>query len=309
VILEEFGVTDIAAQCINGAVPTHIHHSTRSAHRSAGAKSDLNLRICCDRTTTLLEGKRAAGCAKVYAEKTSGKGTGGRVELAKALERLAKGDVLIVTRLDRLARSTRDLLNILHDLGNHGVGFRSLADASADTTTAHGRLMLTVLAGIAEFERKLINARTGEGRARAKARGVRFGRPPGLMPISSRRLSSGLPKARRRPILRVHTAWELRQSIAWQQAAFFPQTQGREAAEEMSKRLTRQQLETMVKPLDQKRAAGEWSPAHGQYDEAFYRLTGIRRVFSSADADVIDQVMATAATAVRRLSIGKDFWR
>jgi DNA invertase Pin-like site-specific DNA recombinase len=77
--------------------------------------------------------------------------------------------VLIVTRLDRLARSTRDLLNILHDLGDRGVGFKSLADAWANTTTAHGRLMLTVLAGIAEFERELITARTGEGRARAKA--------------------------------------------------------------------------------------------------------------------------------------------
>jgi DNA invertase Pin-like site-specific DNA recombinase len=123
---------------------------------------------------------RAAGCAKVYAEKISGKGTSGRVELAKALRRLDKGDVLIVTRLDRLARSTRDLLNILHDLGDRRVSFKSLADAWADTTTAHGRLMLTVLAGIAEFERSLIIARTGEGRARAKARGVRFGRPPAL---------------------------------------------------------------------------------------------------------------------------------
>jgi DNA invertase Pin-like site-specific DNA recombinase len=123
---------------------------------------------------------RAAGCAKVYAEKVSGKGTDGRLELARLLKRLDKGDVLMVTRLDRLARSTRDLLNILHDLGDRGVGFKSLADAWADTTTAHGRLMLTVLAGIAEFERELINARTGEGRARAKARGVRFGRPPVL---------------------------------------------------------------------------------------------------------------------------------
>ena len=79
--------------------------------------------------------------------------------------------------LDRLARSTRDLLNILDELGNRGVGFRSLKDAWADTTTPHGRLMLTVLGGLAEFERELIRARTDDGRKRAQARGVRFGRP------------------------------------------------------------------------------------------------------------------------------------
>jgi DNA invertase Pin-like site-specific DNA recombinase len=88
----------------------------------------------------------------------------------------------VVTRLDRLARSTRDLLNILHTLGERGVGFKSLADTWADTTTAHGRLLVTMLAGIAEFERELIRARTGEGRKRAQARGVKFGRPPSLTP-------------------------------------------------------------------------------------------------------------------------------
>jgi DNA invertase Pin-like site-specific DNA recombinase len=96
------------------------------------------------------------------------------------LKRLETGDVLMVTRLDRLARSTRDLLNILYTLGERGVGFKSLADSWADTTTPHGRLLVTMLAGIAEFERELIRARTGEGRTRAKARGVRFGRPPVL---------------------------------------------------------------------------------------------------------------------------------
>ena len=84
------------------------------------------------------------------------------------------GDVLLVTRLDRLARSTRDLLNVLAAVGERGAGFKSLKDAWADTTTAHGRLMLTVLGGLAEFERELIMARTGEGRLRAKARGVRL---------------------------------------------------------------------------------------------------------------------------------------
>jgi DNA invertase Pin-like site-specific DNA recombinase len=121
----------------------------------------------------------AAGCAKVYGEKVSGVRTD-RPELAKLLKRLEPGDVLMVTRLDRLARSTRDLLNILDTIGKAGAGFRSLADTWADTTTAHGRLMLTILGGLAEFERELIKARTSDGRSRAKARGVRFGRPPSL---------------------------------------------------------------------------------------------------------------------------------
>jgi DNA invertase Pin-like site-specific DNA recombinase len=123
-----------------------------------------------------------AGCAKVYAEKVSGAKTNGRAELGKVLKRLQAGDVLMVTRLDRLARSTRDLLNILHTLGERSIGFKSLADAWADTTTPHGRLLVTMLAGIAEFERELIRARTSDGRARAKARGVHMGRPPKLTP-------------------------------------------------------------------------------------------------------------------------------
>jgi DNA invertase Pin-like site-specific DNA recombinase len=82
-----------------------------------------------------------------------------------------------VTRLDRLARSTRDLLNTLDAIGKAGAAFRSLHDTWADTSTTHGRLMLTVLGGLAEFERDLIRART-DGRARAKARGVHMGRPP-----------------------------------------------------------------------------------------------------------------------------------
>jgi DNA invertase Pin-like site-specific DNA recombinase len=119
---------------------------------------------------------KGAGCIKVYAEKISG-ARGDRAELARALKRIDSGDTLIVTRLDRLARSTRDLLNILHALGEKGARFKSLRDAWADTTSAHGRLMLTVLGGLAEFERELILARTNDGRKRAKARGVRFGRP------------------------------------------------------------------------------------------------------------------------------------
>ena len=121
----------------------------------------------------------AAGAAKVYSEKMSG-ARSDRPELGKLLKRLAAGDVLMVTRLDRLARSTRDLLNILGEIGKHDAGFKSLADPWADTTTPHGRLMLTVLGGLAEFERSLILARTSDGRTRAKANGVRFGRPAKL---------------------------------------------------------------------------------------------------------------------------------
>jgi DNA invertase Pin-like site-specific DNA recombinase len=88
--------------------------------------------------------------------------------------------VLLVTRLDRLARSTRDLLNVLATMAEKGAGFRSIADSWADTTTPHGRLMLTILGGLAEFERSLILARTSEGRTRAMGRGVRFGRKPKL---------------------------------------------------------------------------------------------------------------------------------
>lgn len=123
---------------------------------------------------------REAGAAKVYSEKISGASTDGRKALAQALKALREGDTLIVTRLDRLARSTRDLLNVLDQVTKAGAGFKSLADTWADTTTPHGRLMLTVLGGLAEFERELIKARTGEGRARAKARGIHMGRPSAL---------------------------------------------------------------------------------------------------------------------------------
>lgn len=137
---------------------------------------------------------REAGCTRLFAEKASGAKTD-RKALAKAIAALDEGDVLVVTRLDRLARSTRDLLNTLDAIAKAKAGFRSLADTWADTTSAHGRLMLTVLGGLAEFERELIRARTGEGRKRAQARGVRFGRPSKLSPHQRReavtRLNAG----------------------------------------------------------------------------------------------------------------------
>ena|SRR5215813_5013398 len=124
---------------------------------------------------------RGAGAGRVYAEKVSGAQTE-RKQLVKAIAALGVDDVLLVTRLDRLARSTRDLLNVMATIAEKGAGFRSIADPWADTTTPHGRLMLTVLGGLAEFERELIKARTDDGRKRAMARGVRFGRKPVLTP-------------------------------------------------------------------------------------------------------------------------------
>src|SRR5919112_1822531 len=121
----------------------------------------------------------AAGAGRVFQEVASGAKTD-RAQLRRALDALGAGDVLMVTRLDRLARSTRDLLNTLAAITRKQAGFRSLGDTWADSTTPHGRLMLTVLGGLAEFERELIRARTGEGRERAKAKGVRLGRRPKL---------------------------------------------------------------------------------------------------------------------------------
>jgi DNA invertase Pin-like site-specific DNA recombinase len=126
-----------------------------------------------------------AGCKKVFREVASGAKTD-RAQLRRLLAETGPSDVVTVTRLDRLARSTRDLLNTLAAIVGKKAGFKSLGDTWADTTTSHGRLMLTVLAGLAEFGRDLIRARTGEGRARAVARGQKMGRPPKLTPHQRR---------------------------------------------------------------------------------------------------------------------------
>jgi DNA invertase Pin-like site-specific DNA recombinase len=122
------------------------------------------------------------GAGKVFREVASGTKTD-RAQLRRLLDQLQAGDVLTVTRLDRLARSTRDLLNTLATITAKKAGFKSLGDTWADTTTSHGRLMLAVLGGLAEFERDLIR---GEGRARAVARGKKMGRPPKLTPHQRR---------------------------------------------------------------------------------------------------------------------------
>ena len=122
---------------------------------------------------------KANGAERIFAEKISGAKTDRR-QLQRAIEALSEGDVLLVTRLDRLARSTRDLLNVLATISDRGAGFRSLADAMIDTTSPHGKLIIAVLGALAEFERSMILARTSEGRKRAQERGVRFGRKPKL---------------------------------------------------------------------------------------------------------------------------------
>jgi DNA invertase Pin-like site-specific DNA recombinase len=109
-----------------------------------------------------------------------------RKALVKAISVLSVGDVLLVTRLDRLARSTRDLLNVLAAIAEKGAGFRSLADPMLDTTSAHGKLIIAVLGALAKFERSMILARTAEGRKRALSNGVKFGRKPKLSAFQAR---------------------------------------------------------------------------------------------------------------------------
>jgi DNA invertase Pin-like site-specific DNA recombinase len=128
-----------------------------------------------------VEALKAAGCERIYSEKASGKSTNGRPQLAKLLKVLALGDVMVVTKIDRVARSARDLLNIIAgELKDRGCGFVSLGDSWCDTTNEMGRFMLTVMSGISELERDLIRKRCDAGIARAKAKGTRFGRPASL---------------------------------------------------------------------------------------------------------------------------------
>jgi DNA invertase Pin-like site-specific DNA recombinase len=128
-----------------------------------------------------LEQLRAAGCSgrNIYREKVTG-ARADRRELLRMLRRLAPGDMVTVTRIDRLARSTLDLFGIVKRIVDAKAEFRSLAEPWADTGTRTGRLMLAVLGGLADVERDLIRTRTAEGRSRAKAQGKRMGRPPSL---------------------------------------------------------------------------------------------------------------------------------
>ena len=128
-----------------------------------------------------LETLKSAKCRRVFQEKKSG-ARADRPELRRMIEQLRDGDVVIVARLDRLARSTRDLLELAEQITAAGASLKSLGEPWADTTTPAGKMVLTVFAGIAEFERALIRDRTGLGRIAAKKRGVKFGRKPKLTP-------------------------------------------------------------------------------------------------------------------------------
>ena len=123
----------------------------------------------------------AAGCQRFYEEKISGAARK-RPALDHLLSELRSGDVLVITRLDRLARSTAELLRIAESLQEKDAGLQSLAEPWADTTSPAGCMVLTIFAGIAEFERALIVSRTEEGRRAARQRGVAFGRPRKLRP-------------------------------------------------------------------------------------------------------------------------------
>src|SRR3954453_14162550 len=128
-----------------------------------------------------IEQLTAANCEPIFRDQASGARLD-RKQLQKLLKALGTGDTVVVTRIDRLARSTFDLFAIVRQIVEAGAQFRSLAEPRADTSTSTGRLMLAVLGGLADVERDLIRTRTAEGRSRAKARGQHMGRPSKLTP-------------------------------------------------------------------------------------------------------------------------------
>jgi DNA invertase Pin-like site-specific DNA recombinase len=134
-----------------------------------------------------LDALKAAGCGKVFSEKLSGT-TMRRPQLVQVLEFCREGDVLLVTRLDRFARSSVDLHIMVEQLMKKGVGFRCVEQGGIDTTTIHGELMLGVLGAVAQFETKLRSERQREGIEQAKRKGVYKGRRATIDPVAVRRL-------------------------------------------------------------------------------------------------------------------------
>lgn len=136
---------------------------------SVGQSLDVQLQLLHD-----------AGCEKVFSEKRSGRSTGDRDQLALALDYVREGDVFVVTRLDRLARSILDLRQIVDQLQAKAVDFRTLQQGGLDTTKSEGRLMLNILGSFAEFEADIRRERQADGIARAKAAGAYKGRPQSI---------------------------------------------------------------------------------------------------------------------------------
>lgn len=136
------------------------------------------------------------GVEKLFEEQQSGKAADNRIQLNQCMDFLREGDVLVVTRLDRVARSARDLHNIVHTLNERGVGFRCLQQGGIDTTTSEGKLMLTILAGFAEFELDIRQERQREGIDKAKALGVYKGRRSSIDVGEVKRLAGLGMKAR-----------------------------------------------------------------------------------------------------------------
>jgi DNA invertase Pin-like site-specific DNA recombinase len=151
--------------------------------------------------TGQLEALKSADATTIFREKVSGV-RADRPQLAKLMAGLKAGDIVVVTKLDRLGRSTRELLDLIDCISKAGASFRSLGDPLWDTSSSQGRLLSTLLAAIAEFERELIRERTGEGRKRAMAAGVKFGRKPKLSDFQ------------RREVLKRRTAGETLAAIA-----------------------------------------------------------------------------------------------
>jgi len=125
-----------------------------------------------------LDALKAAGCGKIYKEKMTGS-TRERPELQKLLDQLREGDIVVIWKLDRLARSLKDLVNLVNEIQEKGGALHSLND-QIDTTTPHGKFTFHVFAALAEFERDIIRERTKAGLTAARARGRVGGRPKGL---------------------------------------------------------------------------------------------------------------------------------
>ena len=144
-------------------------------------------------------------CKKIFREKVCGSNRE-RPQFQRMLDQIRVGDTIVVWKLDRLARSTRDFLETMETIREAGGRFQSLSEPWADTTTHAGKMIMTIFAGIAEFERDLVRERTGAGREAARKRGVRFGRP--------RKLSADQEQLARRLVLEGKSASDIARTFS-----------------------------------------------------------------------------------------------